>query len=150
MATAQQPKNRVNSGPTSTMATPVCVCECERERGRGVCVCVHHSKAALSCADQAIHAAQCHSPGLTAGSKPPGVSSLYLPIAKSLRPLCSSVHSTDHRYTRVHVAKVNEEENKVGPCLTNLCSFPEIMKRECTLRKRGRWFRWRRGCRVCV
>jgi len=44
MATAQQPKNGVNSGSTSTMATPVCVCVCERERGSDVwekmCACV--------------------------------------------------------------------------------------------------------------
>ncbi len=84
-------------------------------------MCVHHSKAALSCADQAVHAAHCHSPGLIAGIQPPGVSSFYPPIAPRLRPLCGSVHSTDHRssalfktqpYTGAHAAKVNQKRTR--------------------------------------
>lgn len=54
------------------MATPVCVCVCVRERERGGDVC----ECALSCADQAVHAAR--RPGLTAGIQPPDVSSFYL------------------------------------------------------------------------
>lgn len=77
IATTQQPKNGVNSRPTSAMATPACVCVCVRERERGVCEC------ALSCADQAVHAA--HRPGLTAGIQPPDVSSFY-PQHHSISP----------------------------------------------------------------
>lgn len=106
MATAQQPKNGVNS--TSAMATPVFVKE--RQRGRDVwekkhvcvCVCLQPSKAAMSCADQAVHAASSHSQGLTVGIQPPGVSSMYLSTHGSIHPANPAQLPTFHRSSLIH------------------------------------------------
>lgn len=62
---------------------------------------MHPSKAALSCADQAVQ-----SPGLTAGIQPPGVSSFYPPIAPSIHPLWSPVHSSEHRSPALFITQL--------------------------------------------
>lgn len=144
MATAQQPKNGVNS--TSAMATPVFVKE--RQRGRDVwekkhvCVCLQPSKAAMSCADQAVHAASSHSQGLTVGIQPPGVSSMsiYPPMAPSIQPtLHSSLHSTDHRsYTSKHAGNTAWQHTKI----LHQNSLSLTLKWECSQMKRrggGLW-----------
>lgn len=69
-------------------------------------VCMHPSKAALSCADQAVHAACSQSPGLTAGIQPPGVSSFYPPITPSIHPLWSPVHSSEHRSPALFITQL--------------------------------------------
>lgn len=67
---------------------------------------MHPSKAALSCADQAVHAARSQSPGLTAGIQPPDVSSFYPPIAPSIHPPWSPVHSSEHRSPALFITQL--------------------------------------------
>lgn len=82
---------------------------------------MHPSKAALSCADQAVHAAHSHSPGLIAGIQPPGVSSFYpphpsIPCGAQYIPViiahqCCLKHSRSS-HVAIHVRRSQLKEDK--------------------------------------